>query len=193
LIRFCSASILVAFVVAAAGSAAAQWDPAPQQTPPAASPWNAAPQPAPAPAAASPWNAAPQQEPPCVAEFGKLRDDAQKKAGAIRAASARKADPKEACGLFTSFSASEAKLVKYAGDNAGSCGIPPAVVTSLKQQHLKTVDIQTKICRVAAAPPRQQGPSLSDTLGGSAVPDISNIRTGRGTYDTLTGTPLGKQ
>ena len=30
-----------------------------------------------------------------------------------------------------------------------------------------------------------------DALGGGAVPDANNIRTGRGTYDTLTGTPLG--
>jgi hypothetical protein len=128
-----------------------------------------------------------------VAEFGKLRDDAQKKAGAIRAASERKADPKEACGLFRTFSAAEAKLIKYATDNVASCGIPPEVPTNLKQQHLKTIDIQTKVCRAAAAPPRPQGPSLSDALGSSAVPDVSNIRTGRGTYDTLTGTPLGNR
>ena len=62
----------------------------------------------------------------------------------------------------------------------------------MKQQHAKTVQIQTQVCRAAAAPPRPQGPSLSDALGGSAVPDVNNIRTGRGTYDTLTGTPLGK-
>ncbi len=169
----------------------AQWDPVPQQTP-TASPWNnAAPQQA--PAAASPWNAAPQQEPPCVAAFGKLRDDAQKKAAAIRTASERKADPKEACGLFRNFSAAEAKLIKYAADNAAACGIPPDIVTNLKQQHTKTVGIQARVCQAAAAPPRQQGPSLSDALGSSAIPDVSNIRTGRGTYDTLTGTPLGNR
>ena len=191
MIRFCSASLLAALVVSAvANPAAAQWAPPPQQPQSGASPWNAAPQQA--PAAASPWNAAPQQEPPCAAEFGKLRDEAQKKAGAIRAASERKADPKEACGLFNSFSATEAKLVKFAIDKATSCGIPPEVAATLKKQHVRTVEIQTKVCRVAAAPPRPQGPSLSDTLGGSAVPDVSNIRTGRGTYDTLTGTPLGK-
>jgi hypothetical protein len=177
LIRFCSASILAAFVCAAAASpAAAQWNQVPQQTPSAASPWDA-----------------PQQEPPCVAEFGKLRDDAQKKAGAIRAASERKAEPKEACVLFRTFSAAEAKLIKYAADNATACGIPPEVGTNLKQQHAKTVDIQTKVCRAAAAPPRPQGPSLSDALGSGTVPDVSNIRTGRGTYDTLTGTPLGNR
>jgi hypothetical protein len=134
----------------------------------------------------------PQQEPPCVAEFSRLRDDAQKKATAIRAASERKAQPKEACGLFNSFSAAESKLIKYAAEQGTWCGIPPQIITGMKQQHAKTVQIQTQVCRAAAAPPRPQGPSLSDTLGGSAVPDVSNIRTGRGTYDTLTGTPLGK-
>lgn len=175
--RFFQASILTILGLAAGVmTASAQLGPMPQQSPPGASPWD--------PPA--------QQMPPCVVEFGKLRDEAQKKAGAIRAASERKADPKEACGLFNSFSAAEAKLIKYAIDKAASCGIPPEVATNLKRQHAKTVEIQTKVCRVAAAPPRPQGPSLSDALGSGAVPDVSNIRTGRGTYDTLTGTPLGK-
>jgi hypothetical protein len=32
---------------------------------------------------------------------------------------------------------------------------------------------------------------LSDALS-SPVPDSNNIKTGRGTFDTLTGSPLGK-
>lgn len=186
------ASLIAACMIGTAmGPAVAQWNQVPQQTPSGASPWNnAAPQQA--PAAASPWNA-PQQEPACVTAFGKLRDDAQKKAGNIRAASERKAEPKEACGLFRIFSAAEAKLIKYAADNAASCGIPPEVVGNLKQQHTKTVGIQNRVCQAAANPPRPAGPSLSDALGSSTVPDVSNIRTGRGTYDTLTGTPLGNR
>jgi hypothetical protein len=35
------------------------------------------------------------------------------------------------------------------------------------------------------------GPSLSDALGTPIVPDASTTRTGPGTYDTLTGNPLG--
>lgn len=176
--RFCQASILAVFGFAAGlVSASAQWDPAPQQTP----------------SAASPWNAAPQQVPPCVVEFGKLRDEAQKKAASIRAASERKVDPKTACGLFNSFSAAEDRLVKYAAANVKACGIPPDVVGTLKQQHAKTVQIQSRVCQAAANPPRPAGPSLSDVLGGTAVPDANNIRTGRGTYDTLTGTPLGSK
>jgi hypothetical protein len=42
-----------------------------------------------------------------------------------------------------------------------------------------------------APPPRPAGPSLSDALT-SPVPDANNIKTGRGTFDTLTGSPIGK-
>jgi len=134
-----------------------------------------------------------QQEPPCVQEFAKLRDEAQKRALAIRTASERQVPPKEACALFNAFSAAETKLIKYAADNATWCGIPPEVVMNLKTAHAKTTEIQTKVCRVAAAPARPSAPSLSDALGSAAVPDANNIRTGRGTYDTLTGTPLGSR
>ena len=82
--------------------------------------------------------AAPQQEPPpCVKEFMGLRDDAAKKAAAIRTASARKAPAQEACGLFNAFSAAEAKMMKYAEDNLVWCGIPPQVIAGFKEQHAK--------------------------------------------------------
>jgi len=163
----------------ASGPAAAQFQPPPQpqQQAPGPSPWS---------------QPQPQKEPPCVEQFGKLRDDAQKKAQAIRTASEHKVPPKEACALFNSFFAAETKLIKYAAENATWCGIPQEVIGNLKLSHSKTESIRTQVCRAAAAgPPRPAGPSLSDALGGGAVPDANNIRTGRGTYDTLTGTPLG--
>jgi hypothetical protein len=196
LLRFAHTSILAVFCFTAGLiPASAQWNDPPQPAP-TASPWNAPAQQG--PAAASPWSGgAPpqqqQQQQACVEKFGVLRDDAQKKAGAIQAASKNKVDPKTACGLFNNFSAAEAKLVKYAADNVSACGIPPEIINNLKAQHQKTIGIQTRVCQVAANPPRPAGPSLSDVLGGTAVPDANNIRTGRGTYDTLTGTPLGKQ
>jgi hypothetical protein len=132
-----------------------------------------------------------QQEPPCIKDFARLRDDAAKKAQAIRAANEHKVDAKVACHLFTAFSAAEEKLIKYADANAAWCGIPEQIVKSMKQAHGRTNAIRTKVCQVAAAPPRPRGPSLSDTLGAPA-PDVNNIKTGRGgTFDTLTGSPLG--
>jgi len=135
---------------------------------------------------------APQQEPPCATEFFKLRDTAGKKAEAIRAASQRHAPPQEACGLFNAFSAAEAKMLKYAIDNSVWCGIPPQIITQIKEQHAKSNEIRTKICQAAAAPPRPAGPTLSDALS-APITDSNNIKTGRGTFDTLTGTPLGNR
>jgi hypothetical protein len=133
----------------------------------------------------------PQREPPCVKEFLRLRADAEKKAAAIKAAGEHKAPPQVACKLFTTFSAAESKMLKYATANSVWCGIPAQVISGMKQAHGKTTAMRTRICRIAAAgPPRPAGPSLSDALGGT-VPDPSNIKTGHGTFDTLTGSPLG--
>src|ERR1700688_3492328 len=94
-----AALIAACMFVVTAGPAAAQ-APWPQQQQPAAAPW---PQQQQQQAATSPWSAQPQQMPPCVQEFTKLRDEAQKRANAIRTASERKATPQEACGLFNAF------------------------------------------------------------------------------------------
>jgi hypothetical protein len=131
-----------------------------------------------------------QQEPPCFKEFMKLRNETELKGKAITSASERKASPQEACKLFNAFTAAEAKMIKYATDNATWCGIPPQVLQQMNASHAKATGIRTKICQVAAAPPPPSGPSLSDALS-PAVPDAGNIKSGHGTYDTLTGTPLG--
>lgn len=136
--------------------------------------------------------APPQGEPPpCVKGFLLLRNDAAQKAAAIRAASERHAAANEACALFNTFSTAETKMIKYAEDNAVWCGIPPQVLDGIKKEHAKTAEIRVKVCQAAAAPARSAAPSLSDALG-SPIPDSNNIKTGRGTYDTLTGTPLAK-
>lgn len=132
-----------------------------------------------------------QQVPPCVAEFTKLRDDAQKKAQAIQRASQKKVPPKEACHLFNVFSAAEEKMLKYVVANKASCGVPEEVIKRIRSDHVRTGDIRTKVCQVAAAPPQPAGPTLSDTLT-TPIPDAKNIRSGSGTFDTLTGNPLAK-
>ena len=166
-----------------------QPQPLPQQG--GASPWAAPPQQQPQQAGPSPWNAPQQGPPPCIQAFFKLRDDAQKKAKAIQGASQRHATPKEACALFTSFSAAEEKMIKYAVDNAKSCGIPAEVPANLKKGHARTTELRIKICEAASRPMPQAAPSLSDALT-SPVPDSKNIKSGGGTFDTLSGTPLGR-
>ncbi|MBI1202155.1 MAG: hypothetical protein GC182_06550 [Rhodopseudomonas sp.] len=174
--------------------AQAPW-PAPQQQAPQGGAWpQPQAQPQQAPPGAWPQAQQPAQPPECFKKFVVLRDEAQKRAGAIQAATAnkRKPSPKEACGLFNSFSAAEAKMVKYAEVHQADCSIPPQIVKGMKEQHTKTNAIRANICRVAAAgPPRPAGPSLSDALS-APIPDSNNIKTGRGTFDTLSGSPLGK-
>ena len=126
-----------------------------------------------------------------MADFTKLRNDTENKARMIQEAAKRKVQPKEACHLFTVFHAAQAKMYKYATDNATWCGIPPQVIEQIKTGMSQAAQVRTKVCRVAEAPPRQAGPSLSDALSAPVV-NSDNIKTGRGTYDTLTGTPIGK-
>jgi hypothetical protein len=131
------------------------------------------------------------QAPPCVKEFIRLRTDVEEKGKAIKAVEG-KVNAQGACKLFNSYIASEKKLLDYAVANNVWCGIPPEAIASMKKAHARAGDIRTRVCQAAAAgPARPAGPSLSDALGGP-VPDSSNIKTGHGTFDTLTGsTPLG--
>jgi hypothetical protein len=184
--------ITVCLLPLAVGPTAAQ-APWPQQPGAAPAPWpqqQSQPQQPLQQQTVSPWSQQPQ-EPPCIQNFFKLRDDAQKKAQAIQQASKRKATPVEACRLFNNFFAAEAKMIKYAQEIQTSCHIPPEVIKNLNQSHAKTADIRTKVCEAAARPQVPAGPSLSEALGSSAIPDANNIKTGRGTFDTLTGSPLG--
>ena len=112
------------------------------------------------------------------------------RANAIQKASKKKVSPQVACRLFTELTAAEAKMVKYAVENAAWCGIPAQAVEQMKPGHAKANEMRVKICRVAAAPPPPRGPTLSDALD-PGIPNSSNIKTGKGTYDTLTGSPLG--
>jgi len=165
--RLRSATFATCFIAICAGSASAQFQPMQPMQPPQ-----------------------PQQQPPCVQEFFKLRDDAEKKAAAIKAANDRKISPREACPLFGALLAAQNKMLKYTNDNGVWCGIPPQIADQLKQAVAKVSEIRTKVCQAASAPAART-PTLSDALS-SPVPDSDNIKTGRGTFDTLTGNPLGK-
>ena len=168
--------LLLAALLLAAGPASAQgFQPAPSQG------FGAHPQQRP-------------QEPPCFKDFIALRDEAQKHGKAVQAAGQRKVPPQEACRLFNNLVGAEVKLIKFIEENAKWCGIPAQVLTQMKEQHGKITQIRTRVCQVAAQPARPAGPSLSDALGTSRLPDSSNIRTGHGgTFNTLTGTPLGQK
>jgi len=168
--------IAVLMLSPAAPAAAQQPAPNPFDRPPATNPFDNPP--------------VQQGEPPCIKEFVRLRDDAEKLAVQVMAAQKRKAPLPEACKLLTVFAASQDKFLKYAKANQSTCGIPAELVQKIGVGHANVVKARTKVCEMAAQPPRPAGPSLSDALS-APVTDSSNIRTGRGTFDTLTGTPLG--
>ena len=180
---------------------ASPWPSSPTQpmTSSGPSPWTAAPggagtaPRAAAPGAVSPWggSAAPRRD--CNAEFLPLRQDAEKRAGAIKTAAAKKSQP-ELCNAFKNFAAAEAKMVKYVTDNGSACGIPPDAAKTMKANHSKTVEMRNKICSANAGPAAPRAPSLSDALGTSRLPDTSSPQTqkGGGTFNTLTGNAIAR-
>lgn len=122
-----------------------------------------------------------------------MRQDAEKRAGAIKTAAAKKSQP-ELCNAFKNFAAAEAKMVKYVTDNGTACGIPADAAKNMKANHSKTIGMRDKICSANAGPAAPRAPSLSDALGTSRLPDTSSPQTqkGGGTFNTLTGNAIAR-
>jgi hypothetical protein len=125
------------------------------------------------------------------ADFTKFRDDAQKRGLAVRAATERHADRKEICGLVTRFVSAEGAMIKFLEDNKTWCGIPDQAISQAKASHEKSLKFRTVACSDAPEG-KPKVPTLSDALGTPSSDTAKNTRTGRGTFDTLTGNPLGK-
>jgi hypothetical protein len=124
--------------------------------------------------------------------FPALREDVEKGAAGIKAASARKASREEVCPMFKSFALKEAKMVTFLETNQKLCGVPPNVITSMKTNHAATIRIRNVVCSPAPAGPGAV-PTLSDALGGPIIADDQSAKLpGRGTFDTLTGNALQK-
>jgi hypothetical protein len=123
-------------------------------------------------------------------EFSKLSAEAQKRSAAVGAAMKAKADRKQLCTLMTSFVAAETTVVKFLEDNKVWCGVPEQVITSSKANHEKSLKFRTMACSEDA--PRPKAPSLSDAIKTPSVDTAKNTKTGRGTFDTLTGNPLAR-
>ena len=136
-------------------------------------------------------HAASAQAPVQCNAFMPLRDDAQKKAAAVRAATEHKAERKEVCALVTRFATAEAAVVKFLEANKTWCGIPDEAVKAAKTGHERTLKFRTMACSEAPAA-QPKAPSLSDAIGTPSVDSAANTKTGRGTLDTLSGNPLAK-
>jgi hypothetical protein len=123
-------------------------------------------------------------------DFSKLSAEAQKRSAAVGAAMKAKADRKQLCTLMTSFVAAETTVVKFLEDNKVWCGVPEQVITTSKANHEKSLKFRTMACTEDA--PRPKAPSLSDAIKTPSVDTAKNTKTGRGTFDTLTGNPLAR-
>jgi hypothetical protein len=129
----------------------------------------------------------------CMKEFIPLREDAEKRGKAIKAASDRHATPEEACTLFKAYGQSEIKMIKYVETHSTKCGIPPQVLEQLKGGHKNSESMQQKICNAAqqAQTRGPAGPSLSEVLGSAtALPEATKTKKGGSTFDTLNGNVL---
>jgi hypothetical protein len=128
---------------------------------------------------------------PCMNEVTAARAPVESSGKAVKAAIDGKKDPQEICNRLKTFTAAEAKFIKYLEDNASWCGFPPDALTQVKQSHAHSLRLRGQACKAAAAPRAlPTGPGLADALGSSraAVPDTS--KPGRGIFDTLSGSSL---
>ncbi|MFY9838977.1 MAG: hypothetical protein WAK55_21380 [Xanthobacteraceae bacterium] len=123
--------------------------------------------------------------------FPALAAEAQKRGAAVGAAIKAKADRKQICTLMTTFVAAETIVIKFLDENKVWCGVPDQVLTVSKANHEKSLKFRTDACNEDG--PHPKAPSLSDAIKEpSGVDTAKNTKTGRGTFDTLTGNPLSK-
>jgi hypothetical protein len=123
--------------------------------------------------------------------FFKLRDDAQQKGLAIGAAQKRHADRKEVCTLVQRYAVAEGAALKFLEANKTWCGVPDQALASSRTSHEQTLKFRTVVCSEDAQP-HPKAPTLSEAISGPPVDTAKNTKTGRGTFDTLTGNPLAK-
>jgi len=137
------------------------------------------------------FGAPPQQgPPPQCQQLLAIRDELQKHGAAIGEANDKKADVKIACGLFRTYIATEAKMLKSLEANGTSCGVPAEVVQQVRGSHAKAKQIGKQVCDAAARGPAPSGPTLSDALGTSPTLPNTTEKKGAGTFETLTGNPF---
>jgi len=120
-------------------------------------------------------------------DFPKLTEEAQKRGALVGAAIKGKAERKEICTLMTTFVAAEGKMIKFLDDNKTWCGIPNQAIAAAKANHEKSLKFRTAACEEG---PKPKAPTLSDAIKTPSLDTAKNTKTGRGTFDTLTGNPL---
>jgi hypothetical protein len=106
----------------------------------------------------------PAGPPPACRDLLAMRDEVQKHGTAIGKANERKATVQEACKLFRTFLATEAKFIRSLEENTRTCGVPGDAIKQAKEGHAKALQVGKQVCDAAAQGPRPAGPSLYDPL-----------------------------
>jgi hypothetical protein len=107
--------------------------------------------------------AVPVEDDACTKEVVPLRKDAEERGELIRAASARRAPPDEACKLINGYAQSEIKLIRYFETSAAKCRIPPEVADQLRVSHKNTEAMRKTVCAAAQqAPGREPAGPVGD-------------------------------
>jgi hypothetical protein len=88
-------------------------------------------------------------------EFAPLREEAEHRGRAIKAASDRHAPPDEACRLISDFERAELRMIQYVEAHMQSCAIPEGVSNQLRSGHHGTEVLLKKVCMVTDQ--RRQG------------------------------------
>jgi hypothetical protein len=91
---------------------------------------------------------------------------------------------------MTNFVAAETNVVKFLETNKVWCGVPEDALKVSKANHEKSIKFRTAACSEEG--PRPKAPSLSDAIKTPSMDTAKNTKTGRGTFDTLTGNPLAR-
>jgi len=135
----------------------------------------------------------PGQDPRAICgKFQTLSEETKKKADLVQAAMKAKAERSKVCTLMTTFVASEGNVVKFLQDNKTLCGVPDDAIKMSKINHEKSVKFRDAACDPNAGAPAPKAPTLSDAIKMPSVDSATNTKTGRGTFDTLTGNPLSR-
>lgn len=134
--------------------------------------------------------------PPCMEEFTKLQSETDKRAKAAKAGGERKVKREEMCKLLQAFEGALGKWVKFVKANSSTCGIPSQVSDQLNKGHDNISKTAKQVCEGGAlggGPGKPPTPTLSDALGTTNIPTADTSRkAATGTFNTLTGTPLGR-
>jgi hypothetical protein len=127
-------------------------------------------------------------EPPCMAEFTKMREDRDKKGMAAQtAAQSKKATREEMCKLVSALADAEGRWVKYAEAHVQSCGIPPEIVSKLKDGHTHTEQARKNLCAAGPAGPVGASTPIHDAL---APPTVTPPAGKGGIFDTMNGSVI---